>query len=388
MAKPKSLPYDAPEAAEAYSVSLHSIAGGSDKIYELTIQQAGDGWVVNFANGRRGSPLKPGTKTAVPVGYAEARKILNSTLYSKVGEGYVPIGGSRFAAGMTAEAISVIAKESSGWLPQLLNPINDPEGELDVYIHSDEWVAEEKHNGERRFVIVDADGIRGGNRTGQTVALPQGIGLAAGEIGRMFVLDGEHVGDRLNAFDILSLDGESITDLPLSDRRSILEGLVSAEDKHLRITEMVYGAQNKLDLIEAVKRRGGEGVVFKRLSSPYVIGKPSGGEGDWMKFKNWAELSAIVDAVNSKRSVSLVLLDDAGERISVGNVTVPANKEIPNPGTVIEVRYLFAYEGGSLYQPAFEKLRSDIRPDECLASQRKFFVPAEDTDVIAPSPGR
>ena len=164
MAKPKSLPYDAPEAEGPYSVGLYSQAGGSDKLYNLSIEPAGDGlWVVNYANGRRGKPLQSGTKTSSPVAYADARAILNDTLYSKVGSGYVPISGSRFGDGMTAEAIATIARESSGHLPQLLNPVG--EEDLEALLEDDRYAAEVKHDGERRFVIVVGGRATGGNRT-------------------------------------------------------------------------------------------------------------------------------------------------------------------------------------------------------------------------------
>jgi MFS family permease len=43
--------------------------------------------------------------------------------------------------------------------------------------------------------------------------------------------------------------------------------------------------------------------------------------------------------------LQLVLLE-GDKRIPVGNVTVPANQQIPKVGSVIEVRYLYAYPGG------------------------------------------
>jgi hypothetical protein len=62
--------------------------------------------------------------------------------------------------------------------------------------------------------------------------------------------------------------------------------------------------------------------------------------------------------------------------LPVGNVTIPVNADIPPVGAVVEVRYLFAYDnGGSLYEPCFLGQRSDIAPEECLASQRKFKPP-------------
>jgi bifunctional non-homologous end joining protein LigD len=37
--------------------------------------------------------------------------------------------------------------------------------------------------------------------------------------------------------------------------------------------------------------------------------------------------------------------------VEIGNVTIPANVRIPAAGSLVEVRYLYAYPGGSQYQP-------------------------------------
>jgi len=56
----------------------------------------------------------------------------------------------------------------------------------------------------------------------------------------------------------------------------------------------------------------------------------------------------------------------------MGNVTVPANQEIPTKGTVVEVRYLYAIPGGSLFQPTLLGVRDDILASECVVDQLKF----------------
>jgi len=39
---------------------------------------------------------------------------------------------------------------------------------------------------------------------------------------------------------------------------------------------------------------------------------------------------------------------------------------------VIEVKYLYAYKGGSLYQPSFISIRDDVLVSNCLISQLKY----------------
>ena len=90
-----------------------------------------------------------------------------------------------------------------------------------------------------------------------------------------------------------------------------------------------------------------------------------------MKF--YAACTAIVTGLNDQRSVRLGLFHQ-GAIISVGNVTIPANHEIPEVGAKVEIRYLYAYPvpGGSLYQPIFLGPRTDVDDAECNTSQLKF----------------
>ena len=111
--------------------------------------------------------------------------------------------------------------------------------------------------------------------------------------------------------------------------------------------------------------------MFKRLDAPYTPGKPNSG-GAQLKFKFVATLSAIVAKVNAKRSVELSLFKGRS-LISCGNVTIPANHDIPKVGMVVDVRYLYAYRAShALHQPVYLGLRDDVEPGECLVSQLKF----------------
>jgi len=371
MAKPKSLPYEAPESAESYSVTLHFQGGGSDKIYKLAIEPAGDLWVVNYANGRRGGTLTQAPVTKAPVSYAEARKQCNAKLFSKVGDGYLPIEGSRFGDGMTAEAIATVARESSGVVPQLVNVAG--ESAIEHLIEDNAWVAQLKYNGDRRIVIVEAGKAIGGNRRGQTVALSKPIADCALSLGHDLKLDGEQIGDTFHCWDILELDGKDLRGLPLFGRSDILADLLENLPENSAIAQVrtAIGAASKRQLLEYAKANNLEGVVFKRSDATYEPGRPNSG-GSWLKHKLWYSLSAIVEKVNSQRSVALQLIEADGTPISVGNVTIPSNHAIPAEGEVIEVRYMHAFDGGSLFQPTYLGKRNDIAPAECLASQRVF----------------
>lgn len=68
---------------------LYFKEGNSDKVYEIDLCDVGnDKYVVNFRYGRRGSQLKEGSKTPVPVLLNEAEKIFDAIETEKINKGY------------------------------------------------------------------------------------------------------------------------------------------------------------------------------------------------------------------------------------------------------------------------------------------------------------
>jgi bifunctional non-homologous end joining protein LigD len=60
-------------------------------------------------------------------------------------------------------------------------------------------------------------------------------------------------------------------------------------------------------------------------------------------------------------------------QVAAGNVTIPPNHSVPKVGSVVEVRYLYAFkESGVIYQPIYLGQRSDIEPSACQVSQLKW----------------
>jgi bifunctional non-homologous end joining protein LigD len=109
-----------------------------------------------------------------------------------------------------------------------------------------------------------------------------------------------------------------------------------------------------------------EGVVFKRIDAPYTAGRPAS-NGDVLKFKFYATATLSVIAVNGKRSVQLGASTAHGWEF-VGNVTIPANQSIPEALDLVEVRYLYRYPNGSLFQPTYLGRRSDKDVADGLAA--------------------
>lgn len=80
-------------------------------------------------------------------------------------------------------------------------------------------------------------------------------------------------------FDILWLDGRDLTNLPLTERKAILQQLLPTTDL-IRISESFDGSG--LDLFNAAKKMGLEGIIAKKSDSIYHTGDRS---RDWLKIK-------------------------------------------------------------------------------------------------------
>ncbi len=365
-------PLAAGETPGPFEITLHCTDGGSDKIYRIAITPMGNLFTVHYANGRRGGTLASGNKTNTPVDWPEARKIANRLLAEKIAKGYHPIAGSAFAGRM----VGVVARPAdTGIRPQLLNPIAGED--LERLLKDDDSIAQPKHDGERRLVLVKGGVVTGINRRGLAVGLSPVIAEAVAAMKADLLIDGEQIGDTLHVFDLLELGGIDLRGEPLGFRLGKLLKLASQvalpvqEGATLRLVETAWGEREKRALLSRITQEGGEGIVFKRIDSPYTPGRPNSG-GPQLKHKLHDSLSAIVAAVNARRSIAIALIDNRGDHLKAGNVTIPPNYVIPAVGAVVEVRYLYAYDGGALYQPVYQGIRSDIEASECLASQRKF----------------
>lgn len=177
---------------------------------------------------------------------------------------------------------------------------------------SEEYIFEPKSNGIRLELISAADGIKLYTRHGNdiTTSLPEIIRL---DIPTGMALDGElvcysnqitedfeSVMTRIMAkserkvnellkeypctyvvFDILQHKNEMITKLPLSDRIELLDQTINNQD-HLR---KVVRTSDGIALFELIKQHKLEGVVAKKLSSSYHVGKRP--KDLWLKVINW-----------------------------------------------------------------------------------------------------
>ena len=355
------------------SVHLHFKQGSSDKVYNVELIHASDGWLVNFSFGRRGSALKAGSKTPSSVEYDKAKNIYDKLVRSKTSRGYSPEGdGVAFVGTEHAGRVT-------GYQPQLLNAIT-LEGMAEL-IRSEPgmWIVQEKFDGERRGLKVENGMIIGSNRKGLDVPLRETIRNAVEKLTEQglgdFEIDCEDMGEWMAPFDMMSIDGIDLRDHSLVKRLEHLddfnEKCRAAGVDHI-FRKVITVNFDEPDMVAALaedyRKNKSEGIVFKRVDAFYKAGRPNSG-GTHLKIKFTNDITVRVAAqTEGKRSVAMEMLHD-GTWTGVGNVTIPANQDIPEVGALVDVNYLYAYPGGSLYQPVFRGKREDYNAEDCITDR-------------------
>ena len=199
------------------------------------------------------------------------------------------------------------------------------------------------------------------------------------------------------AFDILWLDGHDLTGLPLEQRRELLS-LVVEEDDRLRVTAHVVGEGTVM--VAAAEAQQLEGVVAKRVGSPYAPGRRTDA---WRKIKLRQTQDCVILGFTPGQGgrgktfgALLVGAYDRGELRWVGQVgsglsdtqlttllerlqglttAEPAVEELRgvkgavfvDPILVCEVEYLEMTKGtGKMRAPVFKRMREDKLPEDCV----------------------
>jgi len=331
---------------------------GSDKEYRVELKQEGTtkDWVVNFAYGKRGAALKAGTKTKVPVKYDIAKRTYDKLIKSKEAKLYI-------AAGQSVSINTVTDKVDSGVRPQLLNELTEKEAVK--YILDDDYCMQEKFDGERRMIktFVNKPSI-GINKKGIEIALSSELQVAADNLipKENYILDGEDMGGVLMYFDDLS-----VPDLSYKKRYA---GLPLTQLNLLPV-KTAWNTETKTIMFNRMKRERAEGVVFKNIHAPYQAGRPASG-GDQFKCKFYESASCIVSSISAvKSSIGIHVFGSDNLPVAIGNVTLYPNSSSLKVGDIVEVKYLYYNEGGSLYQPVLLAKRNDVDPDECTLAKLK-----------------
>jgi DNA ligase D-like protein (predicted 3'-phosphoesterase) len=200
------------------------------------------------------------------------------------------------------------------------------------------------------------------------------------------------------AFDILEKDGTPLVQLPLEERRKLLEAGVK-EGKYLVRSVAVRGDGERY-FAEAA-RRGFEGIMAKRLGSTY---EPGARSDSWLKVKVVRTLDCVVfgytrgEGARAGTFGALVLgLCDQGKGVYIGRVgtgfdqadlegivstlaglkadkptlTDAEKGEIVwvHPRMVVEVAYHSVTRDGRLRMPRLVRIRTDKKPEDCTPDQ-------------------
>ena len=354
------------------TASLHYREGNSDKVYQAAIEPKDDCFIVTYAYGRRGTTLTTGTKTDVPVPLATATRLFDKLVSAKLAKGYTPSEDG------TPYRQTGDEGRDSGIRCQLLNPVE--ETELARLLTDNRHCLQQKHDGRRMLVRKQGDDITGINRRGLLVALPDPIRHAVAELPYDVLIDGEAVGDTLHAFDLLEVKGHDLRDRRYLDRFAGLIMVIPPNLPALRWVSTAISPDDKVGTYEELKLEGVEGVVFKDVDAPFTPGRPNSG-GPQLKFKFVESASFVVLARNPQRSVTLGLYPAGGDTPApAGNVTIPPNHEVPAPGDVVEIKYLYAHrQSGAVYQPVYLGPRDDIPANECVVEQLKYKAESQAT---------
>jgi ATP-dependent DNA ligase len=173
------------------------------------------------------------------------------------------------------------------------------------------WTFERKLDGIRMLAFKDGDEVRllSRNKLQLTASYPAVAAAVAALPADSVVLDGEATGAwgrqgraDYHVFDVLWLDGESCTALPLSERRQRLDGI------HFRLPIARVQPLTGSSPWERACREGWEGVIAKRLDSPYEHRRSK----HWLKMKCEASQELVVGGFT----------DPQGSRVGLGALLV------------------------------------------------------------------
>ena len=208
------------------------------------------------------------------------------------------------------------------------------------------WVHELKFDGYRVQVLIDSDGVRLLTRKGldwshRFPPLPRlfdRLGVQSAIIDGEIVAanpDGSHSFKTLQAvlgeeksdaplqyyaFDLLHLDGEDLTGLPLLERKSRLQALLQGADTDGRIIYSEHFTDRDEAFLHQVCGIGMEGLISKRADAPYTRGRGK----SWLKTKCHKRQEFVIggftEPTHAHRGVGAILLGyyDKGEFIYAG----------------------------------------------------------------------
>ena len=287
---------------------------------------------------------------------------------------------------------------------------------VDAVPTGDRWLHEMKYDGYRTLIAVGGGEARAFTRSGLDWSDKfAGLVAAAAALSvRSALIDGEAVvldaAGRSSfqalqnalkgspelidyyAFDLLELDGEDLTPLPLVERKAKLHAIIAGDKGRLRYSDHIRGSGEKL--LESFCAAGLEGVISKKADGRYVGSR----SGSWLKTKCIKRQEFVIvgwtpsDKSRAFRSLMLGVHEDgvlryAGkvgtgftneEIFSLMETMSPLEQDVPTvkapraevrgahwlkPRLVAEIAYTEMTNEGTLRHPSYLGLRLDKKPE-------------------------
>jgi bifunctional non-homologous end joining protein LigD len=212
------------------------------------------------------------------------------------------------------------------------------------------------------------------------------------------------------AFDLLHLDGNDLTPLPLTERKATLERLLKTLGKQDRIRFSDHVVGHGEHVLAQAKKLHLEGVIAKRMDAPYRAGRGK----DWLKIKCIASQEFVIggwtDPAGSRKGLGAILigvhedgalryagrvgtgfteqsLRDLSARFAkIATPKSPFSDKPPGvagtihyvkPELVAEVDFIEWTRDGHLRHPSFRGLRED-KPAKAVVREKKQAPPAAD----------
>jgi bifunctional non-homologous end joining protein LigD len=306
--------------------------------------------------------------------------------------------------------------EGSKKLSSFIEPMKAQLSDLPAF-DSPDWIFEIKWDGYRAIAEIGKSGNKLYSRNGLTFdkAYPK-VFEALKKIKKKMILDGEIVvfddkgrpnfqklqnyksNDKFviqyYVFDCIELDGKRITDLSVIERKQILQKSLPKSDVILYCDHV--DAEGK-SLFREMKKMNLEGMIAKRKSSRYYIGKRT---SDWLKIKNIQTQEAIIIGFTEPKGARssfgslLLAVKKRNNLVYIGNVgtgfTDKSLKELHtklkkiirktssvkepiketsdvtwvDPVLVCNIKFTEITDDGSVRHPVFQGLRVDKAPEE------------------------
>lgn len=292
-----------------------------------------------------------------------------------------------------------------------------------------DWLFEIKWDGYRAVAEVSQDEVKLYSRNGLSFSKAyKKVHDALGKLKRPMVLDGEIVvfNDQgqpdfqklqnyannsrhtihYYLFDLLYLDGKDVMNLPLIERKKLLQSVIPKSDVLIYCDHVV--GEGKAFFNQVAKNEM-EGMIAKRSGSTY---KPGRRNTDWLKIKNVKTEEAVIVGYTEPKGTrtgfgSLLLAQHIGGKLTyIGNVGTGFNEDtlqrlhrrlsglralstpldvdvkMPpgttwiNPEVVCNIKFTEKTSGGIIRHPVFLGVRKDkepgeVAPEKALKKPRK-----------------